>query len=232
MSARQRFRLLAFALLGLCLAPQLVSAEPPFDEIRDTHQRIDRIAERIGFRQRQERKRSQGCSAQAEHKPSNSKSSFKLPSMPPVVGYVLLAVIVAAMLIPLFMALGSGYRDLAPVTRAGVDHSDDDSTAAQRARLPWHVELADCRALFERGEGAAALAALHRYLLLRLADRGLLQLDGSTTNWEYVRSLSPHPRFKRMLAAVTEAAERAVLGVRGQQPAGYDELESRVQELV
>jgi hypothetical protein len=138
-------------------------------------------------------------------------------------------VVLAAMLVPLLLALRRGYREL---PAGGVEVTDDELDDPTVVAAPWRVDLDECRRLVAAGRVSEALAALHRLTLLALERTGHLTLDSTTTNWEYVRQLSSKPALRRMLAAVTEGAERAVLGHRPPGVERYHELEGLVREGV
>jgi hypothetical protein len=191
----------------------------------DTHRRIDKIYQRLGIEPEEEL--SRGCGGARIETQKEEKASRRGPSMPPVLGYVLFGVILVAMLVPLLLALRSGYRDVPTGGEAVADEELDDPTVAT---APWRVDFEDCRRLVAEGRVAEALAGLHRLTLLGLERGGHLSLDATTTNWAYVRRLSSKPALRRMLAAVTEGAERAVLGHRPPGAQRYHELEALVRE--
>ena len=198
-------------------------------DAKDTHQRIEKIYQRLGIEPEQ-KELSRGCGGgRIEQHKDQDKPSRRGLSMPPALGYVLLGVVLAAMLIPLLLALRSGYREVPESGGATADDELDDPTVAV---APWRVDLDECRRLVAAGRVAEALAALHRLTLLALERTGHLTLDSTTTNWEYVRQLTSRPALRRMLAAVTEGAERAVLGHRPPGVERYRELEALVREGV
>jgi hypothetical protein len=190
----------------------------------DTHQRIKGILTRLGIQAREEE--PAGCTCGRPKKQREERGGRTQVSMPPFLGYVLVGIVFAAMLVPLILALRSGYRD--------VNAATDDEDAADAAnpdaptRGPWRVDLADCQRLFAAGQLVLAFAALHRAVLVALERQGCFALDASTTNWAYVRRLAAQPELRRVLAAVTEAAERAVLGGHTPDAARYRELEQLV----
>jgi hypothetical protein len=135
--------------------------------------------------------------------------------MPPLLGYLLIAAVILAMLIPLCLSLRASYRRSAGELGAEAEEEEEEAgPAAEEARGPWLVDLAGARALLEAGRLPEAFAALHRAFLLGLAEQRLVLVDPKTTNWEYVRRLSSRPQLRQTLAAVTVAAEASVLGRR------------------
>jgi len=217
---RRRRALVALLLLGASWALDrvAVAAGPTGDraDVADTHQRLDRIYRELGI-ERAAPQQQPGCGPLI--RPAEG-SSARLPSW---LGYLLLALVIAAMLVPLLLALrgalgrqrGDGLEDLA---------AEDEPPPFEA----WGVTLADCRALVVRGELAAACAGLHRLALLELERRGQLQLARTTTNWEYVRRLASRPALRQLLAELTEAAERAVLARRPPPEERYRQLEQRL----
>lgn len=207
-------------------APAAKSAAPASarpDDAKDTHRRIKEIYKRLGIEERTEE--PAGCSCGDPKQPKGEKQQRTQIEMPPFLGYLLVGIVFAAMLVPLILALRSGYRDV----RAASDEEEaPPPEEGGPTRGPWRVDLADCQRLFAAGKLVEAFAALHRATLLALERRGHLALDGATTNWAYVRRLASHPELRRVLAAVTEAAERAVLGGHTPDAARFRELEQLV----
>ncbi len=207
--------------------PGAKQAHPPARDVGDTHQRIERIYHKLGIEQ--QREQPSGCSCGEPAKPQQQgkqqRSSVQVPSF---VGYLVLGLVFAAMLIPLIRALQSGYREVP--TDEGEELNIDDEAPADEQRRPWRVDLSGCRELADRGELTRAFAALHRATLLALQRRGHLHLDEATTTWAYVRALASKPPLRRTLAAVTEAAERAVLGKSPPGRERFDELDHAVSE--
>ena len=197
-------------------------------DVKDTHDRLARIYERLGIRRaaRKAPERPQGCSCnprrsgERKDKPS---SKWRPPSLPPALGWILIAIVVIGMLVPLVLALRSGYRDVAPtVQETGADREDDDDTPD--ASAPWQVSLARCRKLVAEGKLAEAYGALHRLTLVALEGAGHLSLEASITNWQYVSRLISKPPLREVLAEVTIAAERSVLGHQPPPSSRFDEL--------
>jgi hypothetical protein len=221
---------LALGLLALChLAasaasrtaeqplPDKPTAAPRSPDVPDTHQRLDRIYRKLGLRDDKPvkpRTDDEGCRCkQQEQKPRQRQEltpRVATPAMPAAIGYVLIALIIVAMLIPIYFALRSSYRD--PAARAEPEAEDEPERSAERPREAWQVDLSEARRLLQQGRVAEAFAALHRATLLTLERSAHLTLDEATTNWEYVRRLASKPELRATLSAVTLAAEQSVLG--------------------
>lgn len=148
-------------------------------------------------------------------------------SLPPALGYILVGIVFAAVLIPLLLSL----RRHLPVTpiRGAVDPEEPEVTPA--VQRTWRVDLSECRGLAEQGRLAEAFAALHRLTLLQLESSIALRLERNTTNWEYVRRLASRPETSELLAEVTRAAEQSVLGNRPPTAELYWQLDGQVEQI-
>lgn len=228
-------RAVPWLVLGLMLVSHHMAAAARWD-VKDTHDRLDRIYKKLGIDQPKETQ--QGCGGceprEQQAKPQKRPDSprVRAPRMPAWLGYLLIGVILAAMLIPLFFVLKNSFSDARDTRPAPEDEDDEEGDTIVEARQPWVVDLSECRRLVEQGRLAEAFASLHRLTLLGLERMRQLILDETTTNWEYVRRLISRPELRQVLSAVTLAAERSVLG---QSPPGverYHELERMVREQV
>ncbi len=216
------------------LAAAKAEAEQPgrAADVRDTHERLQRIYKKLGIEREEEKQPkklddSEGCNRDRRSSPApRVRSPGLTPAMPPFLGYLLIGIVIVAMLIPLYYALRSSYRD-APKAVAAAEE-EEAAAASEAPSGPWRVDLSECRRLLEAGRLAEAFAALHRLTLLALEQRHQLTLDESTTNWEYVRRLASKPALKQMLAGVTLAAEESVLGKRPPDRHVYLTLEQQV----
>jgi len=212
-----------------------VEAEPGerSQDVRDTHERLQRIYKKLGI-EREKKKpikldEDEGCNRGRRTSTSpRVRTPGVTPSMPPFLGYLLIAIVVIAMLIPLYFALRSSYQD-APKAVAEAEEEESAGATEERAG-PWVVDLSECRRLSEAGRLAEAFAALHRLTLLALERGHHLTVDETTTNWEYVRRLASKPTLKQMLSGVTLAAEESVLGKRPPDRERYLSLERQVIE--
>jgi hypothetical protein len=229
---RTRSRRLPWLVLTLMLVCHHAAAARW--DVKDTHDRLDRIYKKLGIEQPREKPPSEGCQGcapdQEEQKPEKERppSRVHAPKMPAWLGYMLIGVILAAMLIPLFLVLKNSFSDARTEKAKPEEEEEEEGDTLVATRGPWVVDLSECRRLVEQGRVAEAFASLHRLTLLGLERMQHLTLDETTTNWEYVRRLISRPELKQVLAAVTLAAERSVLG---QNPPGverYRELESMV----
>ena len=200
-------------------------------DVRDTHERLQRIYKKLGIEREVAKPvpqdEDEGCNRQrrGERAPRVRTPGFT-PTMPPFLGYLLIAIVVIAMLIPLYYALRSSYRD-APKAVAAAEEAEAEAPAAAQVG-PWRVDLSECRRLLEAGRLAEAFAALHRLTLIAFEKNNQLTIDETTTNWEYVRRLSSKPSLKQTLAGVTLAAEESVLGKRPPDKERYLSLERQV----
>jgi hypothetical protein len=237
---------LALGLLALChVAATAASgtAEKPLAEkplaasraadVSDTHQRLDRIYRKLGLRDDKPVKQhdDEGCGKQRQPQQGRRPTlgpKVATPAMPAVVGYVLIALIIVAMLIPLYFALRSSYR--APTAGAEPEAEDEPEPGAACPREAWQVDLSEARRLLQQGRVAEAFAALHRATLLALERSAHLTLDEATTNWEYVRRLASKPDLRATLSAVTLAAEQSVLGKSPPDGAQFMRLEQQLLE--
>ena len=230
--------LAALVVLGASLPASSSSSDPRAEQppgpgtsrpadVGDPHQRIDRIIQQLGIKEAADEPR--GCGYRKRPEEKQQPGAVPRLQVPSFLGYLLLGVLFAAMLVPLILALRSGYRE---VPDSGGDQQPDEALPSDSdgPRAPWRVDLSDCQRLLAAGQLAAAFAALHRLTLLGLQQRGHLTLDESTTNWAYVRRLASKPSLRRMLAQVTEAAERSVLSRRTPDIGRYRELERQVLE--
>lgn len=218
------------------LAKSEAELEPPGrgGDVRDTHERLQRIYKKLGIEREAEKPvkldEGEGCnrSRRSTDPAPRARTPGLTPAMPPFLGYLLIGIVVVAMLIPLYYALRSSYRD-APKAVAAAEEEEAASPAAVQTG-PWRVDLSECRRLLEAGRLAEAFAALHRVTLCALEKNHHLTLDETTTNWEYVRRLASKPALKQTLASVTLAAEESVLGKRPPDRARYLGLERQVLE--
>jgi hypothetical protein len=231
---RERKLLLLAALLLPLLTggAESLGEKPPAADVPDTHKRLRRLYEEHGIwggpeEKEKSRRMDTGCSgggtpAQEPGQP------VALPSMPAWLGYTILGIIVAGMLIPLIWMFRNSYRDSAAGKKKQQDQQDQEEPDQDGPRPPWRVDLSACRKLLQQGRLAEAFAALHRLTLLGLERLQALTLNETTTNWEYVRTLVGQPRVCEALAAVTLAAEQSVLGQTPPGAARYHELEQLV----
>jgi len=215
----------------------------PQGDVKDTHERLARIYARLGIeRDKAKAPEQRGCSSNRqqdtskEKKPAGCGAPEKTgdqlnapspPMLPPALGYVLIGVVFAAMLLPLLLAL-RGRRD--PIQTAAPDDHKEDRVEATPAMESWDVSFAQCRRLLAAGHLADALAGLHRLMLLSLEHSDALVLDATSTNWDYVRQLVGRPEDRSLLSKITIAAESAVLGKHPVDAARYEELEQLLQE--
>lgn len=228
---------LVFTLLFLC---DYVAGAAKWD-VKDTHDRLDRIYKKLGIEHRpkskgcgwessdaqekkEEKKEGCGCEKQASREPVRV-SPMRTPAW---LGYLLVGVILAAMLVPLVILLVRGGFSEEASSPPAEEEDDEEAEEAGVQRGPWRVDLTHCRELLREGKLAEAFAALHRMTLLALERGQHLTLDEATTNWEYVRRLVSKPSLKQMLGAVTLAAEQSVLGKRPPGVDHYESLERRV----
>jgi hypothetical protein len=211
---------------------EVLAGSKPADAT-DTHERLARIYKKLGI-EREEKKPvarpREGCNREPRtgSEPSVRAPRFATPAMPAFLGYLLIAIVVIAMLVPLYFALRSSYRD-APKAIADAEEAEAPS-ASESPRGPWSVDLSECRKLIEAGKLAEAFAALHRLTLLAYQQNQVLSLDETTTNWEYVRRLVSKPALRQTLSGVTLAAEQSVLGRRPPDKERYLSLERQVIE--
>ena len=231
---RRTGRAVPWLVLALMLLAHHVAAAKW--DVKDTHDRLDRIYKKLGIKEHKE-STSEGCRCQPEQKSEQPdkeerSQSTSTPRMPAWLGYLLIGLILAAMLIPLIFVLKNSFSD--PRDRRPVqdEEYEEEGDTLVDARPAWVVDLSECRRLVQQGRLAEAFASLHRLTLLGLERMSQLMLDETTTNWEYVRRLISKPELRQMLSSVTLAAERSVLG---QSPPGverYQELERMVLEHV
>jgi hypothetical protein len=218
-------------LPGLVLLAMLVAhhAAAARWDVKDTHDRLDRIYKKLGIEEPKEPEDS-GCQPRQSKQPQKKKSSptVRAPRMPAWLGYLLIGVILAAMLIPLILVLRNSFSDSRDERPQLDDEDEEEGDTIVDARQPWVVDLSECRRLVQQGRLAEAFASLHRLTLLGLERMRHLTLEESVTNWEYVRRLISRPELKQMLAAVTLAAERSVLGDSPPGVERYQELERMV----
>jgi hypothetical protein len=201
-------------------------------DIKDTHERMARIYKRLGIKRQAPKAQTgsnSGCSGGGERRTPRSPN-FKPPSLPSGLGYALIIIVVLAMLVPLLFALFGKRR--APEMKTGdVGPSmPSDEGVVVAASSFWLVDLSHCRQLMAAGKVVEAFAALHRAALLGLSKRGDLQLESTTTNWEYVRALTSKPSLRQLLSEVTIAAESSVLGKEPPGEQRFDELASMVEQ--
>ncbi|MCA9666351.1 MAG: hypothetical protein KC503_12210 [Myxococcales bacterium] len=228
--------LLVLALVSAAAQQRLEAATPAErgEDVADTHQRLDRIYKRLGIRQVKESKPTGGCNGDGEADAKKKKSKRSMLSgcgkMPAGFAYVLVGVIIVVMIVLIGMSLRSSYRDRGEPEQQ--PELEGEGEAQPAPSEPWRVDLDECRRLARAGDLAGAFAALHRCTLLTFEHQRHLVLDQATTNWAYVRQLVSKPELKRLLAAVTEAAERSVLGLAPPELSHFDKLEARVREEV
>jgi hypothetical protein len=224
-------RSIAFGLVFGFLATTHAAA-PKGPDIKDTHDRLDRIYQKLGIKNKPPPEESQpsGCGGDGERRAADGSAASprSTPAMPRVLGYVLLGLVLLGMLLPLVYALRSGYRPTPGVAQTPVEEERPCTTPG---RAPWRVDLRQCRHLVEQGRLPEAFAALHRVTLVTLQQADHLTLEETTTNWEYVRRLSSKPDLRQTLAAVTLAAEQSVLGQSPPDKDHYFLLEREVQGL-
>jgi len=223
---------LPWLLLSLLFLSEALAGGRASD-IDDTHARLKRLYKELGIeRKTDEPEESRGCSClrpkdrgRAEQQPVR----ISRRSMPPIVGYILLGAILLALIVPLAFSLRSAWARGQGLATAEPEIEEEEEAAPERT--PWRVDLDECRRLMSEGRVVEAFASLHRATLLALQREGRLTLDESSTNWEYVRRLSPDVTLSRTLASVTHAAEDAVLGERPPPADQYWELERQVLAL-
>lgn len=243
MGSLRRLALLLTALVLMAVVPGLsrsaVEGEKPTPadrgaDVKDTHDRLKKIYVRLGIKRVEAKRKlddNQGCSCNRQRrgaKKDKPARRWRAPSLPPALGYVLIGVVVIAMLVPLVLALRSGYRDLPAEQEA--EFPDDEQGEAAEVSGPWEVSLEHCRRLLREGRHAEAFGALHRVTLLALERQGHLALDPAITNWQYVTRLISKPPLRELLAEVTIAAERSVLGHKPPPRGRFDELEQLLRE--
>lgn len=235
--AKRRSSRLPWLVLALMLVCHHAAAAGRWD-VKDTHDRLDRIYKKLGIEEPREKPRTEGCQGctpeEEEQKPEKERppSRVRAPKMPAWLGYLLIGVILAAMLIPLFLVLKNSFSDARAEKAKPEEEEEEEGDTLVEARGPWVVDLSECRRLVEQGRVAEAFAALHRLTLLGLERMRHLTLDETTTNWEYVRRLISRPELKQVLSAVTLAAERSVLGHDPPGVERYRELERMVLDHV
>jgi hypothetical protein len=218
--------------LAVTRPPESRAAQPAGD-IQDTRERLARIYKRLGI-ERVEKKverddDDEGCCKrrrEVRREERSSPTKWTTPAMPPFLGYLLVGLVLVAMLIPVYYALRSSFRDVPRVAAAPEEESA--AAAAPASAGPWIVDLSECRRLIEAGKLAEGFAALHRLTLLALEKNRQLTLEETTTNWEYVRRLASKPALRAMLSGVTLAAEESVLGKRPPGREHYFALERGV----
>ncbi len=194
-------------------------------DVRDTHQRLERIYQRLG-RRHSDKNVPSWLSCNAERPPAKPLKSKTL-TLPSLLGYILVGIIFAAVLIPLLLSL----RKHLPVSPPRAQVVSEDPGEIAPVVRPWRVDLSECRRLAQQGRLSEAFAALHRLTLLQLEQSFGLRLEHNTTNWEYVRRLASRPETSALLAEVTRAAEQSVLGNRPPPVERYQILEQQVIEM-
>ena len=235
---------LPFLVLGLmCLVHQVAAGagKPPAEaektarwDVKDTHDRLDRIYNKLGIEE-PEPESDQGCGCEPEEKRAEPEPKelpwARAPRMPAWLGYLMIGLISAAMLVPLFLVLRNSFASEKRADRPPEEEPEEQQAAAP-TRGPWVVDLSECRRLVQQGRLAEAFAALHRLTLLGLQRMRQLTLDQTTTNWEYVRRLISRSELKQVLGGVTLAAEQSVLGHKPPGVERYEELERVVLQHV
>lgn len=221
------------AAAGASAAKQKKKVLPPAQrgaDVKDTHDRLDRIYTKLGIergRKEAAQAEQQGCSCDKSNKRRAGRQApkpFRPPALPPFLGWLLIGLVVVAMLVPLILALRNSYRDVAQTPEEVTPGDEDDAEAGATPAGPWHVSLDECRRLAGEGRLAEAYASLHRLTLIALERAGHLSLEATITNWEYVRRLISRPPLRELLAEVTLAAERSVLGHSPPGSARFAEL--------
>ena len=215
-----------------------LSKSVPKEDVAQTREQLDEIYRRVGIqRKRAEdvRLSRQGCtSRRSTQRRSTSKvSDSSTPRLPAALGYLLVALLVLAMLLPLLLSIRRvqrsdqvTFRSVAMASAEPVASPTDSSQATQLATL------ARCEQLVSGGNEAEALAMLHRIVLVAFEASGALTLDSTATNWQYVRNLAGRPSERKLLAAITEAAERCVLGQHRMLRTDIIQLIAMVREQV
>jgi len=238
MPRASRRRVLPWAALGLLFLCDALAAPSKQADVKDTHERLERIYKKLGIQREEEApppKPEGGCGCgqqqqKPEAKPERRPAQLpRAPAMPPFLGYLLVILVLAATLVPVYFALRSSYRSGSAA--ASAPEPEEPRPNGTPTRGPWLVDLEECRRLVAAGRVTEAFAALHRATLLALARQSLLTLEDSSTNWEYVRRLTSKPALRQMLAAVTLAAEQSVLGKRPPERDHYFALERQVLEV-
>lgn len=232
----------AVALLAIDLPSRDASAEAEANkpgqpskgagDIKDTHQRLERIYARLGIRREvpKQRPKSRGCDCDSKPRGGKLRPAPKVsapPMLPPILGYVLIGVVLLAMLLPIILAL-RGRDDQIAVAVAEEQEQEQETSAPPREA--WEVSFAECRRLLLAGRLAEAFASLHRLTLLSLQAAEALELDATSTNWDYVRRLVGRPAERALLSEVTIAAESAVLGKHPPDAARFDHLEQLLRQ--
>jgi len=198
------------------------------EDVQDTHRRLDRIYDKHGIDRGTAKKAPTGCNWLSERKKEDRKVSW-LSWIPGWFGYLVVGAMVAAMVVPLILILVASFRDRDPRRDQEIEGPEGPDAGAVEEQLgPWQVDLSGCRRLMAQGRLAEAMAALHRLTLQALEEANYIALDGTTTNWEFVRQLDSSPGLRRILAQITLAAEQAVLGRNPPEPERYTDLERLV----
>ena len=207
-------KLICFAFLFLMVID--LSIAQGDSDVVDTHTRLNRIYQKLDIDDQPAQ--AEGCGRSDEMRP---RSSLNMPNW---LGILLVIVILAVMFVPLITILRKSIKNRSAGEEIGIEQD-----VIVTGREPWRVNFDQCHMLASQGRLAEAFATLHKLALLRLNRRNQLELNPSTTNWEYVRQLSAE--HHNILAAVTLAAERAVLGKAPPSQEQFAELSHRVQAL-
>jgi len=203
-------------------------------DVKDTHDRLDRIYKKLGIDEPEEEKKSDSWCEPKEKKREEPREPrrWRAPRMPAWLGYFMIIAILAAMLVPLFFVLKNSFAGDTTRRSDEEDEEDEEEGPTEVRRGPWVVDLSECRRLLAQGKLAEAFASLHRLTLLGLSRLRHLTLDETTTNWEYVRRLVSKPQLRDVLSKVTLAAEQSVLGRSPPGAARYEALEQLVLQHV
>ena len=138
---RRTGRAVPWLVLALMLLAHHVAAAKW--DVKDTHDRLDRIYKKLGIKEHKE-STSEGCRCQPEQKSEQPdkeerSQSTSTPRMPAWLGYLLIGLILAAMLIPLIFVLKNSFSD--PRDRRPVQDEESEEAEATAHQLLESVGL-------------------------------------------------------------------------------------------
>jgi hypothetical protein len=110
------------------------------------------------------------------------------------------------------------------------DEPSSVATAPRITDVDRLLELA--RASAATGHSAEAIVLTHAALLRHLDHQGLLRLESTVTNGEYVRALAEYPEFEAVLRSVTVAVDRIQFGAWTGTGEAFRALFERVVAMV
>lgn len=213
-------KMLAFCILLLLLINSQAAFTPrneptalELKEIEDTHSRLNRIYRQTGLRQELPAWTREGCGCD---KPISHKVLPEIITKPDVLSflnYILIVIILAVMLIPLYYAAKK--ESLAPIDLALSNKNDFklETDVLEDKTLPsWPRDLEECNHLMEQKFSVRAYAGLHHLLLSALAQYQFINLNPCYSNGDYQNQLARVTNLNVLLAEVTKAAEQAVWG--------------------